>query len=86
MADSGQLRIAHQANGRGDKSRCAARCWHHAGCGLLAPAGRVVLFHHAGGDAPALTDLKVVLFRPGPDITRALAVSLDSREQAGTSF
>src|SRR5262249_22393572 len=43
--------------------------------GLLAAAGRVVLFHHAGGDAPALANCQAVLFGPGPDVTRALAVS-----------
>jgi hypothetical protein len=41
----------------------------------LASAGRVVLFHHAGGYAPALAHRQAVLFGPGPDVTRALAVS-----------
>src|SRR6266516_1252105 len=35
-------------------------------------AGRLVLLHHAGRDAPALTDRQAMLFRPGPDITRVL--------------
>src|SRR5262245_39317436 len=38
---------------------------------VLAPAGRVVLLHDAGRDAPALTDRQAVLLRPGPDITGA---------------
>ncbi len=48
------------------------RFWQHEGW-WLAPAGRVVLVHHAGGDAPALAHRQAVLFRPRPDITRALA-------------
>src|SRR5690348_6119243 len=40
---------------------------------VLAPvARRVVLLHHAGWDAPALTDHDAVVLRPGPDITAAL--------------
>src|SRR5579859_970338 len=39
----------------------------------LAPAGCVVLLGHAGGDAAALADRQAMLFRPGADITRALA-------------
>jgi hypothetical protein len=53
-----------------------ARLWHRADLWLvLVPAGRVVLVHHAGGDAAALADRQTVLFDPGPDIIRALAVS-----------
>ena len=56
------------------ESGCAARFWHHAGVvAVLAPAGRVVLLDHAGGDAPALAHRQAVPFGPGPDITRALA-------------
>jgi len=47
-----------------------ARLWHRADLWLvLVPDGRVVLFHHAGGDAPALAHRHAVLLRPGPDIT-----------------
>ena len=42
---------------------------------MLVSADRVVLFHHAGRDAPALANCQAVLFRPGPDVTRALTVS-----------
>src|SRR5205809_3275453 len=59
-------------------SGCAARFWHHAGSvALLVPVGRVVLLYHGGRDAPALPDSQAVLFRPGADITRALAVCRD---------
>ncbi len=33
----------------------------------------MVLLDDVGGDAPALTDRQAVFFRPGPDITGALA-------------
>jgi hypothetical protein len=62
-----------QANGRGDGISvrgAVAGLWL-----VLASVGRVVLLHHAGGDAAALADRQAVLVRPGPDITRALAAS-----------
>jgi hypothetical protein len=45
-----------------------ARRWWPA----LSPVGRLVLLHHAGRNAPALTDRQAVLLRAGPDITGAL--------------
>ena len=57
------------------KSARPARCGTARACGWLsAPVGCVVLLDHGGRDAPALTDRHAVLFRPGPDITRALPV------------
>jgi hypothetical protein len=41
--------------------------------GLLAAAGRVVLVHHTGGNAPPLAHRHAMLLRPRPDVARALA-------------
>ena len=50
---------------------------------MLAPDGRVVLLHHAGGDASALAHSYAVLFGPGPDITRVLAACCGPPGAAG---
>ena len=46
----------------------AARPWWL----VLSFAGRLILLHHTGRNAAALTDRQAVLLRPGPDITGAL--------------
>src|SRR5262249_53346928 len=59
--------------------RCPPACASAAGPGQRprggsASAGRgLVLLYHARGDPPALTDRDAVVFRPGPDVTGALA-------------
>ena len=64
VTGSGQLRIPVRRTAVLTESRCATRLWQRAGCWfVLAPAGRVVLFHHAGGDAPARPRPR--LYRPG---------------------
>ena len=52
---------------------------------VSASAGRrgLVLLHHAGWDAPALTDRDAMVFRPGPDIAAALAAGPGTPRPAG---
>src|SRR5262249_7895830 len=75
MGDSRQLRIPVRANGRG------TAVWVHGA--VLAPRGLVAFYRPPAalycsttlaGDAPALAYRQAVLLRPGPNVTRALAV------------
>src|SRR5689334_15399358 len=47
-----------------------------------APSCGLVPLHHAGRDAPALTDHDAVVFRPRPDVTAVLPAGLSTSRSA----
>jgi hypothetical protein len=69
-----------------DLSVCGRRCSHMSRPRCLPSASfcrGLVLLHHAGRNAAALTDRQAVVFRPGPDVTAALTARRGPPRAAG---